>query len=117
MSKHLAHLVIAVLLLPCMCFAGASGQAVERAVVAQTLDAFEKEASTVRDGMRPGGVYEYITEGDKARVEAGLERMHKLLQEQAGQGQLSKDDQVALLNTQESVNAILLQNGNNRLIC
>ena len=67
--------------------------------------------------MRPCGVYGYIKPADKARVDAGLERMQKLPQDHSGQPELSREDKVALLNAQEEVNAILLQNDNNRLIC
>jgi hypothetical protein len=67
--------------------------------------------------MRPCGVYSYIKPADKARVDAGLERMQKLPQDHSGQPELSREDKVALLNAQEEVNSILLQNDNNRLIC
>jgi hypothetical protein len=99
---------------PAFCAADAP---VEKPVIAQTLESFETEAATVREGMEPGGVYGYIKPADKERVDAGLEHMQKLLQDHSGQPELSREDKVALLNAQEEVNAILLQNDNNRLIC
>ena len=101
-------------LLPVACLAD---QAIEKALVAQSLDAFNKEAATVRQGMQPGGVYRYMKPADKARVEARLGEMQKLLQDHAAQDQLSPQDKVVLLNTQEEVNAVLLHNDNNRLLC
>jgi hypothetical protein len=67
--------------------------------------------------MRAGGVYEHMKSADKDHVEAGLERMHKLLQDHVAQDELSQPEKVALLNMQEEVNAILLHNDSNRLIC
>ena len=113
MIRYLA-LVAFALLPPAFCAADAP---VEKAVVAQTLESYEKEAATVREGMQANGVYGYMKSTDKKRVEAGLERMRKLLQDHSTQAELSRDDKVALLNNQEEVNAILLQNNNNRLIC
>jgi hypothetical protein len=113
MLPRIALVAIAILL-PCL---GLADQAVEKPLVAQTLDAFDQEAAAVRHGMQPGGVYEYMKSADKAHVETGLEQMHKLLQDHATQAGLSPPDKLALFNTQEEVNAVLLHNDNNRLIC
>jgi hypothetical protein len=113
MLKRLALIAMAVTL-PSFCLAD---QAVEKRLVAQTLGSFDQEATTVRQGMQPGGVYEYMKSADKSRVETGLDQMHKLLQDHAAQAGLSPQDKVALLNAQEEVNAVLLHNDNNRLIC
>ena len=111
MFKYLVILAAAGLL-PSLCFADA---AVEKAVVAQTLEKFEQEAASVRAGMQPGGVYEFMKDDEKHRVQTQLEAMHKMLEEHAAG--LSPQDKVALLNTQEELNALLLQNDNNRLVC
>jgi hypothetical protein len=113
MIRYLALVALAILA-PAFCAADAP---VEKPVVAQTLESFETEAATVREGMQPGGAYGYIKPADKERVDAGLEHMQKMLQDHSGQPELSREDKVALLNAQEEVNAILLQNDNNRLIC
>jgi hypothetical protein len=113
MIRYLA--LVALALLPAAyCAADAP---VEKPLLGQTLASFENEAATVREGMQPDGVYGYMKPADKDRVDAGLERMHKLLQDHSGQPDLSREDKVALLNAQEEVNAILLQNDNNRLVC
>lgn len=89
--------------------------AVDKAVGAQTLEQFEREAANVRAGLQPQGVYGFIKDDDRRRVETQLELMHKLLQDHPSG--LSAQDKVVLLNAQEELNALLLQNDNNRLEC
>lgn len=96
---------------------GHADKANERPVVAQTLEAFEREAGTVREGLQAGGTYGFMTDADRQHVEERLQAMHALLQAHAGQDTLSADDKVALLNAQEQLNALLLQNDSNRLVC
>lgn len=57
-----------------------------------------------------------MKDDDRKRVEQRLDSMQALLQGHAD-APLSKDDKVALLNEQEEINATLLQNDSNRLIC
>src|SRR5258706_12078797 len=85
MFKNLAF-AAATLLLTSACLAD---QAVEKALVAQTLDSFKQEAATVRQGMQPGGVYGYMKPAEKTRVETRLDEMQALLQNHAAQEQLS----------------------------
>ena len=113
-SRLSVILLFATLLLPALCCADA---AIDKPVVAQTLDKFENESAAVREGMQPGGVYSFMKEDDRQHVEQRLDEMHKLLQDHAGQQTLSAQDKVSLLNSQEALNALLLQNDNNRLIC
>ena len=115
MFKRLA--IVALAALPAFCAADSKGTAKEKPVVAQTLADFEIQSAAVREGMQPGGVYSYINDGDKHRVEQRLDEMHQLLQQHSTQAELSKADRIALFNTQEDLNAVLLQNDNNRLEC
>lgn len=92
MLKFIAVFVAAAVL-PATCLAD---KAVESPVVAQTLAAFEQEAAAVRQGMRPDGVYSFMSDEDRQRVEKGLEAMHKLLQDHAAEGELAKQDKIAL---------------------
>lgn len=107
-------LLAAALALPALCLAD---KANEKPIAADSLASFEREATAVREGMQPGGTYQYIKDADKARVEKRLDDMHRLLQDHGGIEGLSKDDKVALLNEQEELNALLLQNDSNRLVC
>src|SRR5579859_5224067 len=81
------------------------GNANPHAVVADTLSAFERQAAAVRDGMQPGGVYGYIESADRARVEERLASMQRLLEGHAEAATLPQNDKLALLNTQEELNA------------
>lgn len=105
----------------CLCagavLADPTGTANPKPVVAQTLAAFEREADAVREGMQPGGVYGYIGGDERAHVEQRLQTMQHLLERRSGDAALPEADKVALLNAQEELNAVLLQNDNNRLEC
>jgi hypothetical protein len=95
----------------------ASSQVAEKPLVAQSLDSFNTEAAKIREQMRPGGVYDHIAPKDKGRVEERLDQMQKLLSAHSADGDLRREDKVALLNAQEEVNGILRHNDNNRLVC
>ena len=109
--------LVLLLTMPVICAADSKGTAKEKPVVAQTLADFDVQAAAVHEGMQPGGIYSYINDSDKRRVEQRLDEMHQLLQQHSTQAELSKADRIALFNTQEDVNAVLLQNDNNRLEC
>jgi len=112
------HLAVALLFsIPAFCAAESKSAAKEKAVVAQTLADFDVQSAAVREGMQPGGIYSYINDGDKRHVEQRLEEMHQLLEQHSGQSELSKADRIALFNSQEDLNSVLLQNDNNRLEC
>ncbi len=115
MFRHLAIILLSVA--PAFCIASSKGTANEKPVVAQTLADFDVQSAAVHEGMQPGGVYSYISDSDKQRVEQRLDEMHQLLQQHSDQTELSKPDRIALFNTQEELNAVLLQNDNNRLQC
>ena len=86
-------------------------------LVAQSLEQFDIEATRIHEQMHPGGPYDHIEAGDRRRVEAGLDRIRKLLAAHAGEPDLAREERVALLNAQEEVNGILHHNDNNRLVC
>jgi hypothetical protein len=115
MFSRLTILLLAAV--PAFCAADSKIAAKEKPVVAQTLADFDVQAAAVREGMQPGGIYSYINDGDKQRVEQRLDEMHQLLQQHSTQADLSQADRVALFNSQENLNALLLQNDNNRLEC
>lgn len=93
------------------------GTANPKPVVAETLAGFQQQAAEVRAGMQPGGVYGYIEASDRTRVEQRLDAMQQILERRSGDAALPQNDKLALLNTQEELNAILLKNDNNRLEC
>jgi len=109
--------MLLLLAVPALCAADSKSAAKEKPVVAQTLADFDVQAAAVQEGMQPGGIYSYINDGDKRRVEQRLGEMHQLLQQHAAQTELSQPERIALFNAQEELNAVLLQNDNNRLEC
>ncbi len=109
--------IVALTAIPLIAAADAKGGAAEKPVIARTLAEFDVQSATVRKGMQPDGVYSYITDDDKRRVEQRLDEMHQILQRNAAQPELSKSDRITLLNAQEALNALLLENDNDRLEC
>ena len=90
---------------------------VEKPLIAQNLDGFKREAATIRDGMNPGGRYEFLKAAEKSKIEARLTSMQSLLESHATQNDLNSRDKISLANMQEEVNATLKHNDSNRLIC
>lgn len=117
LRRWIVAMIAACAMFVSICTAATNGTANEKPVVAQTLADFDRQAAAVRDGMQAGGTYSYIREEDKQRVEQRLTEMRQLLERHAGDAQLPQQDKVALLNAQEELNALLLQNDNNRLEC
>ncbi len=113
----LKSIAVACLLLFTAAAQASSEQVVEKPLIAQTLDGFQKEAGAIRDGMKPGGRYEFLKADDRNRVEARLSSMEAILQKHASQNDLNTNDKIALVNAQEEVNAILKHNDSNRLVC
>lgn len=110
--------MLAMLLLPCVYAAGSSNsKVVEKPLIAQTLDGFNQDSARIQKQMEPGGIYDNISNRNKARVEQRLGEMLTLLQANVTQNDMDVKDKVALANAQEDINGILSHNDNNRLIC
>lgn|SRR5574337_192892 len=86
-------------------------------VVVDTPRAFEAQAAQVRKEMGPRGQYGGISASDRAVVDADLDTIDALLRKRGSAAKLSDSDQVALMNAQERINAVLTRNEGNRLIC
>jgi hypothetical protein len=110
--------VLAIALLSIAGGAGAKENYKEGAVKADTKQAFDEIAATVRTGMESGGKYEYVKPDEKATVEKKLDEMDKLFDAGGGSVATMKEDQkIALFNAQESVNSILTLRDKDRVIC
>ncbi len=72
---------------------------------ATTKDAFSAVVVELHKEMQESGRYAYVTERERADVEKELDRMRALLEKSGSVDTMGKDDQVALFNAQESVNA------------
>ena len=95
----------------------ATNNATEKPLVAQSFAAFKQDSARIQQQLQPGGMYEHTPAGDKARVEARLGDMYKLLETHTAQADMPQADKVALINAQEEINGILLHNDSNRQVC
>jgi hypothetical protein len=86
-------------------------------VNANTREAFDAVAKSVRAEMVTGGRFEFVTDAERKSVEEALDRMAKIYENAPTVDALNKTDQVALFNQQETVNAILKNRDSDRLIC
>jgi hypothetical protein len=95
------------------------GQAKESSlpiVDAERQERFADQAAAIRQEMKPGGRFEYVTGQERNEVERQLDTIAALLEKRAG-NRLGDNDQLDLLAAQETANAILTQRDGRRLIC
>lgn len=85
--------------------------------VVTNQQAFEVQAAQVRKDMNGNGKYAGISMKARKSVEADLDKIDALLHKGDSAAKLTDRDQVALMNAQERVNAVLTRNEGNRLIC
>jgi hypothetical protein len=98
--------VFACLLLVTAAYA-ADDRVIEKPLIAQTLDGFNKESGAIRDEMKPGGRYEFLKEADRLNIEARMSTVENVLQKHADQNDLSANDKITLINAQEEINGSL----------
>ena len=90
----------------------------ENSVKADTKEAFDQIAQTVRTGMEDGGKYEYVKPEEKITIEKKLAEMDKIFDAGGGSVATMKEDQkIALFNAQETVHSILTLRDRDRVIC
>lgn len=77
---------------------------------------FDAQAIEIRKEMQDGR-YSHLAERDRAAVDSDLNRVTRLLNKQEELSRLGKRDQVELMNAQERINAILIDNDADRIIC
>ncbi|HKP65785.1 MAG TPA: hypothetical protein VJX31_04100 [Casimicrobiaceae bacterium] len=94
--------------------AGAHEQYAQKPLDANTAQAFQSSAASVRSEMRPGGRYAFVTPAERTRVDTALADIDKVYAERGGLE--SQDAKVRVFNDQDLVNAILERRGE-RTIC
>ena len=78
---------------------------------------FEVQAVEIRKEMQDGR-YSHLAERDRAAVDSDLNRVTRLLiKRDENNSKLAKRDEVELMNAQERINAILIDNDADRIIC
>lgn len=85
-------------------------------VDAERQERFADQAAAIRQEMKPGGRFEYVTAQERREVDQQLDLIAALLEKRTGD-RLSDNDQLDLLAAQETANAILTQRDGRRLIC
>ena len=98
-------------------FATAKDDPKDARVVADTSASFETLVTQVRGEMAEGGRYEFMSESNKAEVNARLDEMSTMLKQRGAVAQMREDEKVKLFNDQEKVNGLLTQSDSTRLIC
>jgi hypothetical protein len=110
--------VFSVLLVAFIPFAAAhAGTDVPPPVKAETPQQFDPVAAGVREAMKPGGRYEFVTATDKLKVDTSLDEMKALLEKSGSVSSMADRDKLALFNAQEKINGILTHNDSERLVC
>ena len=90
----------------------------ENSVKADTREAFDQIAQSVRSGMEDGGKYEYVKPNEKITIEKKLTEMDAIFDAGGGSVATMKEEQkIALFNAQETVNSILTLRDRDRVIC
>lgn len=98
-------------------FAFGAAQAAEKPVTADTKEAFESVAASVRKNMQADGRYAYVKPDEHEKVEAGLTEISRLFETNESVDRMDEATKVKLFNTQEVVNSILTLRDRDRLIC
>jgi hypothetical protein len=89
----------------------------KKIVAADNPQAFADLAASIRLEMESGGRFEFISAGDKAQVNADLDKMQASLNKNGPVSGMKIEDKLALFNTQEHVNGLLTHSDSNRLVC
>jgi len=86
-------------------------------VKADTKEAFDAIAASVRKDMDGDGRYAYVKPDERQKIEAGLVEIGALFDANGAVERMDKATKIKLFNAQEQVNAILTLRDRDRLIC
>ena len=67
--------------------------------------------------MREGGRFAWVTPAERARIDAELEQMGRVLEGKRSIAELTEAERVRVFNSQEVVNGILAKRDSERLVC
>lgn len=117
MSVRLQWPVLLLAACSSLSFAGQENKQPLPVLEEESADAFQPVIDKVRAGMEPGGQYEYMRKSDREEVNRHLDEMKAMIAKAGTVAAMKEEDKVTLFNTQEKINAILLHNDSNRMIC
>lgn len=89
----------------------------ESGVKADTREAFEPIADSVRKEMEDGGRFEYVRPDERKTIDGKLSEMSAIFEKAGSVDAMTQDQKLALFNAQETVNAILTKRDRDRVIC
>ena len=112
--RFLLSLAAAALLLPLAC--GAARPEAEKHIDTARQERFEDQAAAIRQEMKTGGRFEFLTAAERRDVEQQLETITAILATNTG-AKLDDDAQLDVYAAQETANSILTQKDGRRLIC
>jgi hypothetical protein len=84
---------------------------------ADSKEKFDTVAANVREGMKPGGRYEYVKPSERSTIDQKLSEMDALFKQSPTVADMSQQTKIELFNDQEVVNSILTQRDSERVIC
>ncbi|TAN07966.1 MAG: hypothetical protein EPN36_01050 [Rhodanobacteraceae bacterium] len=82
-----------------------------------TPQSFELQAARVRAGLDPGGIYDFASARDRARVDQAIAVMDTLFRRYGSIRTMRGAQRVELFNAQESVNWILTRGRTGNIRC
>lgn len=86
-------------------------------VKAENKADFAAVVAAIHQQMAAGGRYEFVDQGERAKIDANFGEMQALFDKYGTVAQMDQATKVQLFNDQEAVNAILTQRDDKRLIC
>lgn len=80
-------------------------------------EAFAEQADAIREELRPGGQYSHLSASQQRKVDEQLKLMASMLDGVDDINKLRKEKRVRMFNAQEQLNALLLAQGDDQLVC
>ena len=112
--RFILSLAAAALFLPLAC--GAAKPEAEKHIDVARQERFDDQAAAIRQQMKAGGRFEFLSGLERAEVEKQLDAIAAIFAANPA-GSLSEDQQLDAYAAQETANSILTQKDGRRLIC
>lgn len=87
------------------------------ALQATSREKFEDQSAAIRQQMKVGGRWEFVTPDERSQVEKRLDEIAGLMGKVSHVDELSEKDRLQMYVAQEDANAILTRKDGRRLIC
>ncbi len=84
---------------------------------ADSKDKFDTVAAGLREQIKPGGRYEYVSTNERFTINQKLDDMTALFATHDSVAGMSQENKIQLFNDQEAINSILSKRDGERVIC